>query len=251
MTKLLWTALLTSMALAAPAGAEMRSYAVVAGKTQGALAWCDAPGAVIALTTPQQGRATLSVQDKGKGQLGPVHSFPATLGDPEPGAGQVYVPLSWKNGAATVQGFLHTSNVENVNDPAYRMTHVNEFRLSDVTHRCRYVPQAAFFGVTSKRTVIVWENGKTSTYATRNFDGTPGVWIQGEPMAHGVITRDADSGRVVGFQRVSLWPAPGGYRYQLEVTEEGATLKVMRNNRTLQIEPLLAYSVSLPRTSEH
>lgn len=230
---------LAGLALAAPQRYEMKSYVNVGGKVQPALAWCDAPETVIALTTPQSGQATLAVWDKGQSNLLPPNTFPATVGDPDPGAGQTYLPLTWKNGAATVKGLLHSSNVENVQDPAYRMTHINEFRLSDLQHRCRYQPQAAFMGATSKRTVIVWESGKTATYATRNFDGTPGVYVTGgrkianeELTAYEFLTRD-------------------NYRYRVEIVAQdyGGTgsISVFKGRQQLLQEPLRAYSVSLPQ----
>jgi hypothetical protein len=229
---------LAGLALAAPQRYEMKSYVQIGGKVRPAFAWCDAPETVIALTTPQSGQATLAVRDKGQSNLLPPNTFPATVGDPDPGAGQIYFPLTWKNGASTVKGSLHTSNIKNVQDPAYRMTHINEFRLSDIQHRCRFVPQAAFMGATNKRTVIVWDNGKTATYATRNFDGTPGVSVTGgrktaneELTAYEFETRD-------------------GYRYRVEIMtqEYGGTgsIYVSEGRQQPLQEPFLAYSISLP-----
>ncbi|GAA5534246.1 hypothetical protein [Deinococcus aluminii] len=229
---------LSGLALAAPQRYEMQSYVNIGGKVQPAFAWCDARDAVVALTTPQSGQATLAVWEKGRGHLLPPNTFPATVGDPDPGAGQIYYPLTWKNGAATVKGFLHTSNIENVQDPAYRMTHINEFRLSDLEHSCRYVPQAAFMGATNKRTVIVWDNGKTATYATRNFDGTPGVYVTG-----GQKRQQAEA-------TVYEFKTEDGYTYQLKIAPQeysgNAELSVLRQGQVIQTEPFLAYSISLP-----
>lgn len=171
---------LSALALAAPQGYEMQSYVNIGGKVQSAFAWCDAPDRVIGVTQPARNDPTTPQPIK----LRQVLKRPAPntdafddvaeyrLGPSDPGAGQVYTAITFPESGGRY--FIHTSNVENVNDPAYRMTRVNEFRTPEGSFRCRYQAQAVFMGTTSKRTVIVWDNGKTVTYATRNFDGTPG-----------------------------------------------------------------------------
>ncbi|MVN86429.1 hypothetical protein GO986_06580 [Deinococcus sp. HMF7620] len=235
------TALLSVFALASAAGYDMKSTLQLGDQAaQPLLAWCEAPNAVITLTTLQSGQATLTVRDKQAKSLGPVRAFPVTVGDPDPGAGQVYTPLSWKSGGTTVEGFLHTSNVENVRDPAYRMTHVNEFKLGDVTHRCRYVPQAAFLGATDRRAVIIWQQGDRVTYATRNFDGTPGVYVTG--------------GRPVDFGTETGWGyefTAGGYTYTVARGDFSPRplmrLTVRQGDKVVQTELFHAYSLSLPQ----
>lgn len=64
-------------------------------------------------------------------------------------AGSVYYPFGLgKSAASHPQNYVRISNVENTLDPSYRMTRVGEVMLNNVTYRCRYVPEAAFVGVT-------------------------------------------------------------------------------------------------------
>lgn len=237
--------MLSALALAAPPRYEMRSYVNVGGKTQPAYAWCDAPGRVLAVTQPANSNL-MTAQPASlitwlKGVQGNPNIDTWQLGPVDAGAGNLYTALTPPGVAVsdTPDSFIHSSNVENVNDPAYRMTHINEFRLDGKTYTCRYVPQAAFLGVTGKRTVVVWNTGRAATYATRNFDGTPGVSVPG-----GKHLRSASG------QDEYTWTTPDGYTYGLEVGSvsggPGATLTVSRGGKTLGRESFLAYSVSLP-----
>jgi hypothetical protein len=130
-------------------------------------------------------------------------------------------------------GNVRLSNVLNVNDPAYRMSAVSGFKTPYEDVRCRYVPDAAFMGVTAKRTVIIWESGGKMTYATRNFDGTPGVYLTG-----GTRAQD-DIGPEYTFNKA-------GYTYLIKFHPYTAFVQVKQGGRLLQTEPFLAYSISTP-----
>ncbi|GAA5512845.1 hypothetical protein Dcar01_01569 [Deinococcus carri] len=234
---------LSALALAAPVRYEMKSYANIGGKWQPAFAWCDAPDRVIAVTQPAG--ADLSQPQPIK--LRQVLKRPAPntdafdyvaeylLGPGEGAAGSIYTAITFPDGTGQDgQYFIHTSNVENVQDPAYRMTHVNEFRTPEGAFRCRYQPQAVFMGATNKRTVIVWDNGKTATYATRNFDGTPGVYVTG-----GKWTAD-EHGKEYRFT------SSDGYVYVVNASPFSAQVQVKKGDKVLLTEPFLAYSISQP-----
>ncbi|MBB5233931.1 hypothetical protein [Deinococcus budaensis] len=235
---------LSALALAAPQRYEMRSYMQIDGKVQPAFAWCDAPDRVIGVTQPQKlGPAPQPIQ------LRQVLKRPApntdafdyvaeyNLGPSDAGAGQVYTAITFPLSGGRY--FIRTSNVENVRDPAYRMTRVNEFRTPEGTFPCRYQPQAAFMGATSRETVIVWDNGKTATYATRNFDGTPGVYVTG-----GRKINVAGTGVIYDF------PGGNGSTYRV-ITGSAPGTSAMLNTTTREAlkgltQSFLAYSISLP-----
>lgn len=257
LSRLLGTALACAVSLAAATGYEMKSYVTVNGRTQESLAWCDAPGAVLALGDlfkygPNEdgpARTDLYRWPKTRAGLGSLSRQPVTLGLADAGAGQVYTPL--RSAAGKALGVLHTSNIENVQDPAYRMTHINEFKLGTQGFRCRYVPQAAFMGVTARRTVIVWEETCPeplfckATYATRNLDGSAGVFLRGGEK--GYTTTRTQANQVTDFQRSYSWQTPDGFTYNVEISAAGGTVKVGRDGKTLTTESFLAYSISLPR----
>ncbi len=232
-------------ALSVPARFTEASRMRAGESTTSLKAWCDAPQAVLALGDFQGGAASgvtgLTVWPKTRSGLGSAQTAQVRWGPADAGAGNVYWPLTMLGGARRGQtGFLHTSNVENVQDPAYRMTHVNEIKLGGDVYRCRYVPQAAFLGVTARRTVIVWDNGKTATYATRNFDGTPGVYVTG--------------GTRIDFGTETGWgyefTTPDHYRYTVAqgdfVPRPHMRLDVYKGGKAALYEPFVAYTVSTP-----
>ena len=228
--------LLASVGLAA--GFQTVSVADVGGPRPVRF-WCDTPGRVLALAVPTTvpGPSTLAQWAGGERTLTPVQ-----VGRDDPGAGQVYTPLGIPGQPAPADPgyFVHSSNIENVNDPAYRMTHVNEFRVPAGTFTCRYVPQAAVLAATARHTVIVWESGGRVTYASRNRDGTPGVQLTG-----GTHTR-------AGGREVYRW-TQRGYTYTVSVGNPllgqaaGGVLQVSQGSEVLSTWPLLAYTLSAPR----
>lgn len=223
-----------SSAVAAPAY-EMKSYAALNGKIQPVFAWCDSPSRVLALTAVSTAKTPLYHWAKGKSGLGSLSVSTVRVGAADAGAGQVYYPLNVVAGSRNGQsGFLHTSNIENVQDPAYRMTHINEFKLGNDIYTCRYVPQAAFMGVTAKRTVIIWDTGDVITYATRNFDGSAGVYV-----TDGKSSSD-ELGKEYSFE------TKDGYTYTLYASPTAAFLTVSKGGKVLSTEKFVAYSLSLP-----
>ncbi len=226
--------LLASVPLASAAGFTEASFAQVGADVWKPVRfWCDAPGRVLALSGTGAGAGTLTQW------VGAARSQVAvTVGADNAGAGQVYTPLTFAGNSAPAPGFfVHSSNVETVQDPAYRLTHVSEFRVPAGSFACRYVPQAAVLAATARHSVIVWDSGGKVTYASRNRDGMPGVTITGG-------TRTTRDGRAE-----YRWNR-GGYGYVLTVGpagRAGGELRVERAGRTLSREALLAYSVSTPR----
>ncbi len=96
------------------------------------------------------------------------------LGPADAGAGQVYHSLTpaGQKVSSPPQYFIHSSNIENVNDPAYRMTKVGEFKVPAGTFPCRSQPNAAFIGATAQHSVTIWESSGRVTYRSSNRDGT-------------------------------------------------------------------------------
>ena len=100
-------------------------------------AWCDSPDRVLALiqygvpatTYAQTTPAELHEWPKTAAGLGKIQVSEVQIGVPDPGAGQIYTPLNLTSGPRKGQsGYVHTSNIENTNDPAYRMRKTGEFK---------------------------------------------------------------------------------------------------------------------------
>ncbi len=226
-------------ASAAPAY-QMRSYATAKGQTQPVFAWCDSPRRVLALTKVNSGQTPLYHWAKSKSGLGSLSVSTVKAGKADPGAGQTDYALNVVNGSRNGQsGFLHVSNIENVKDPAYRMTRINEFKLGGDLFRCRYVPNAAFMGATAKRTVIIWDAGDVISYATRNFDGSAGVYL-----TDGRRRTSVEGGLLYEFT------SKDGFIYHVNVDEygpgTGAKVGVSKGGSVRLSEPFNAYSVSQP-----
>ncbi|MDV6373613.1 hypothetical protein [Deinococcus arenicola] len=226
--------LLLALAVAGSAQAQWQesSYANIGG-WQPVHSWCDTPGRVLAVTLPAGASGPVKLAQWVGGQRS-VQNW--QLGLPDPGAGQIYTPLTpaGQTPSQTPRYFIHSSNIENTTDPAYRMTHINEYVVSAGRFQCRYVPQATVLAATARHTVIVWESGGKVTYASRNRDGTPGIQLTG-----GTHTR-------VSGREHYVWNN-AGYQYVLEVGQSagpGGSLSVQKGGKTLSREELLAYSIS-------
>ena len=224
---------------------KMTSYALIGTQTKPVFAWCDAKDRILAVTPPSSplsgpndvSEVSLLRWLKNK----PTQStFKYKLGPMEGAAGSTYVgliPAGFKaTSDLTSKYFIHLSNVESPAGMGYRMQRVVRFKTMQGENACRYVPNAAFLGATGKRTVIVWDEGDTITYATRNFNGTPGVYVTGgsKKTPSGTVTYD--------------FSTDDGYAYHLQINTapRPSVLTVKRSGKTVQTETFLAYSVSIP-----
>ncbi|WP_135229032.1 hypothetical protein [Deinococcus fonticola] len=234
--------------LANAASYRMTSFVVVGTQPRPAFAWCDARDRILAVTAPSP---ALSGPDDVRGvsllrwlKNKPVASnFHYKLGPLEGAAGSTYIGLIPAGFRATrdltSRYFVHLSNVESPAGMGYRMQRVVRFKTMQGENTCRYIPNAAFMGATAKRTVIVWDEGDAITYATRNFDGTPGVYVTG-----GRKTRSVEGGTTYDFR------TEDGFQYRLVIDDDGpgtgAAVHVFRNGSLKSRESFLAYSISTP-----
>ena len=225
----LWLLVLASVSLASAQGYEMKSYLNVSGP-QPAAFWCDTPGRVLAVTqpesTPDTSRPVKLVQ--WTGNKASIQNY--QLGPSDAGAGNLYTALTpaGQRVSRSPKYYVHSSNVENVNDPNYRLTHINEFKLPAGTFNCRYKSQAVFIGATARHSITVWEYQGKVTYSSSNRGGSGGVYLTGG-------THTGNEYR---------W-TKHGYTYALTLGNPGATLSVLRGGKVLSREAFEAYSVSV------
>lgn len=224
---------------------EMKSYVQVGNATRPAFAWCDAPDRILAVTAPSPPLSgpndvrEVSLLRWLKNKPGTVGNFRYKLGPSEGAAGSTYVGLIPAGFKATRElasrNFIQLSHVQR--PPEYRMGRVVKVNTMQGGNTCRYVPNAAFMGVTAKRTVIVWDEGDAITYATRNFDGKPSVYVTG-----GRKIRSIEGGSTYEFK------TEDGFQYRVVIDDygpgTGAFIHVARNGSLKSREPFLAYSVS-------
>lgn len=237
--KRLWLAALMLSSFGEAAGFQEFRFGNVNG-WQALHSWCDTPARVLAATAPADDDP-MSTQPTTLAQWtgGTLNAQPYQLGPSDAGAGQLYTVLTpaGQPVSDTPKYFIHSSNIENVQDPAYRMTHINGYQVPAGHFTCRYVPQAAVLAATAKHTLIVWENSGNVTYASRNRNGTPGAYLTG-----GIHTLSA------GGQEKYVW-TQGAYTYTLLVGKPGhagGSISVSRAGHVVNQYPLLAYSISVP-----
>ncbi|WP_420595469.1 hypothetical protein [Deinococcus sp.] len=227
--KLLWLSLLAVSSLASARGYEMKSYLNLNGLRPAAF-WCDAPGRVLAVTQPETMADTAQPVKlvQWTGSQASVQNY--QLGPAEAGAGNVYTALTPADQqvSQSPKYYVHSSNVENVNDPAYRMTNVSEFKLPAGNFKCLYKPNAAFIGATARHSITVWEYQGKVTYSSSNRTGQGGVYLTG--------------GKHTGDEY--RW-TKNGYTYALNLGDPGASLSVLRGGKLLSQEAFEAYSVSV------
>ena len=157
-------------------------------------------------------------------------------GPSDAGAGNLYTALTPAGQPVSDHhtSYVHTSNVENTNDTAYRMDHTIKFVLSTGTYTCAYQAQAEFMGATARHGITVLETGSTVRYVSSNRDGSVGLNLAGG--THTVIAGSDDY----------FWKN-NGYSYALHVGRPGATLTVRRGSAVMSRETFQAYSVSLKK----
>ncbi|CAM3705194.1 hypothetical protein [Deinococcus frigens] len=241
---------LVALALAGGADAQAQwresSYANIGG-WQTVQSWCDTPRRMLALSFPKRAASlvTLVQWNTEPGMGGQLTARDWQLGLPDAGAGQIYTPLiplgqaqdqARRRASNASRDFIHSSNVENTDDPHYRMTHINAYVVPAGRFQCRYVPQATVLAATAKHSVIVWEAQGRVTYASRNRDGTPGIQLTGG--AHTASGRER-----------YVW-TNAGYEYVLQLgqaAQPGGSLSVLRGRQVLSREELLAYSLSVAK----
>lgn len=203
---------------------------------QPAAFWCDAGQRVLALTRPEKGAAlagpVLLLEWKG------IHFTRQRyrLGRSDAGAGNVFNTIAPAGVQPDSDGlfkyYIHTSNVENTQDPAYLMSRVVEFVLPGGAYACRFESRARFMGATSRHGISILEDGKGLRYVSVNRNGSVGLSLVGGKR---IVDAAGDEYR---------WEN-AGYVYVLRVGRPDAHLDVLRGHQVVQSETFLAYSVSV------
>lgn len=190
--------LLAALALALAGGVsaqrpgELRAFVQPPGEySRPTLAWCDAPGAVLALSAPGGGGyGELLVWPRG----GAVQRHPAWVGQ----RGGGVIPFAWReDGERPALGRVEGSAAApNTLSPV-------RFVLANREHRCRSVPQAEFVGSTGARTVTLWHVGERITLRVEGPGGAavqiPGGRVAWDDIGPEYTFRQGDSEYLLKF----------------------------------------------------
>lgn len=154
-----------------------------------------------------------------------------TIGEGDPGAGQIYYPL-----AGGVKGSVHAFNPGMV-DGATSPT-VSSLDLGGVQTTCRWSAGTVLLAITPRRTIQITATSpgyRYEAYARAPAPAAPTVAVGGGTMSGDTVTQ------TYSFTQ-------SGYTYRIVVGgPQGApsgTLSVLQGDKTLQTEPLLAYTLN-------
>jgi hypothetical protein len=173
------------------------------------------------------------------------------LGGPDPGAGQIYYPLSETSGGREV-GFVHAINPGMLpeSDRAW-LPPFKEVRLKGELLACRWVLGMLLLGFDERRSVLVTrdEDGRL-TYQSFDFDKPPSP-PRSPPEDQGPDFTSEPTQRVTGGTEArtaegTTFTFPNGeYTYVVRVGAT-ASLEVQHQGRTVQRTQLLAWTLAGP-----
>lgn len=206
------------------------TYLTLDSKTQPAWFICDGldVAAVVVAGQPQAGRIQITRFDKKTGQYRyQIYS----LGQPDPGAGQIYYGLAIAGKAA---GFIHATNPGMLENPQMAFTQpITSLKLGSEEISCRWEPGTRFFGLSTRRTVLVRQTREGGlvyqSFDFKNTAASPSLEIQGQAIP-------------AGFEFSNK-----GYIYSIQISPGRASLAVQKGGQVIQRQRFTAYTVAKPR----
>lgn len=234
MKSALWSGVLLFSALAQP-DPSARTYLTLNGQAQSAWFICDGLQApTVAVIGNPTSANQLRITRFSKKNPGRYSYQIYALGQPDPGAGQVYYSLSL--GGKEV-GFVHATNPGMLENPGLAYTQpIVSLKLSGGESECRWAPGTRFFGFSNRRSVLVSQDSKGNlTYQSFNFNAPrgsspPSLRIRGGKIIAGGFV----------FQNK-------GYVYTVRSAGNQARVTVQRGGKLLLSEPFVGFTVAGPR----
>ena len=166
------------------------------------------------------------------------------LGRPDPGAGQVYWPLSDSSGKPV--GALHAFNPGVLGEGRYATTPTFvSIRANAAQFNCRWLEHTRLLGFSSKRVIEIFsgQNGlEYQSFDERDAGRSRKVDV-GSAQQSTTPSLDLKHGRTVGgamrFQN-------GAYTFQVTASGKDARIVVSQNGKTILNEPLIAWTIGVP-----
>ncbi len=165
------------------------------------------------------------------------------LGRPDPGAGQVYWPLSGPDG--TEAGHLHSFNPGALSDPHDATTpSFTSIRVAGAEWSCRWLARTRLMGFSARRTVLITQGADGAfEYRTYDFKDAARAKLVEPDGAQRTTTASLDvrGGRQTreGFEFRN-----GAIVYDVAASPSGAAILVRRNARLALREPLIAWTMA-------
>jgi|GEM_PF-115091 len=230
-----------SLAAASPDDSTTRINAVPARD-----GWfvCDAVSSPYALFAGKvdKGASLITLLDRRTGRFD-TQSY--AVGNPDPGAGQIYWSLS--RGGKDV-GNVHAVNPGMIEDDGATVPTVTSVKLDDNQLDCRWLAHTRFIGIDSRRTVVVTETPQGLVYQAFSFRNRgPAVAPDGVQRTSKATLRLLGGSEVVG-DRPGFRFANDGYVYYVERPRGGAAagLTVTRNGILIGAEKYVGFTYAPP-----
>ena len=224
--------------------AKSRTYELDAGAARQAWVLCDGidVGQVYTVGLPDAARL-VSVTNVAKAAPATPTSQSLTVGQPDPGAGQVFWPLTFPGGADA--GNLHAINPGVLTSPADAFTPTfTSAKIGAVQASCRWVARTRVMGVSARRSfLITQDDNRALTYQTFDFkDAATAKPVNPDGAQRSTtptlqIVGGTESAAGFSFEN-------NGYTYQVAASSTGATVTVLKGGKLVQTEPLTAWTIA-------
>ena len=166
------------------------------------------------------------------------------LGAPDPGAGQIYWPLSEPGGKEV--GNLHAFNPGALGDPKAATTPtLTSIRINGAQWNCRWLERTRLLGFSSKRVVEITSGPGGLEYRTFDYrdTGKAKKVETGSAQQSTTPSLDLKGGRLAaGRMRFES----NGYVFLVSASSADARIVVMHAGRSILNEPLVAWTIGTP-----
>ncbi|HEY5413144.1 MAG TPA: hypothetical protein VIJ94_20730, partial [Caulobacteraceae bacterium] len=166
------------------------------------------------------------------------------LGAADPGAGQVYWPLS--DSAGKEVGQLHAFNPGALGDPKAATTPTfTSIRIAAAQWNCRWLEHTRLLGFSSKRVIEITADAGRLEYQSFDYRdaGKAKKVDTGGPQQSTTPSLDIKGGRVAGGR---MRFESNGYDFLVSAGAWDARIVVTHAGRTILNEPLVAWTIGAP-----
>ena len=224
--------------------AASRTYALDSGAARQAWIICDglAAGRLYVVGLPNATRG-VTVTTYDKTSTAAPSSQDLTLGQPDPGAGQVYWPLTGTGGADA--GNLHAINPGVLTSPVDAFTPTfTSAKIGAAETSCRWVARTRVMGFSARRTFLITQaDDRTLTYQTFDFKDA----AKAKPVEpDGAQRTSTPTLQIVGGHESAAGFSfeNNGYTYQVEAGPAGASVTVLKGGQQVQQEAMNAWTLA-------
>ena len=167
-----------------------------------------------------------------------------TLGAADPGAGQVYWPLSEPGGKEV--GQLHAFNPGALGDPKAETTPTfTSIRINAAQWNCRWLEHTRFLGFSSKRVIEITSGPGGLEYQSFDYSdaGKAKKVETGSAQQSTTPSLDIKGGRQVGGR---MQFDSNGYSFRVSASASDARVVVIHGGRVILNEPMIGWTTGAP-----